>query len=596
MQFAPGPARQPVYNAAKQWAALRGKPKYGDQNGIPGPAAPPSPPRSLSQRSNNWKSGHAPLASINPNAMLTGPMVSPYPQTPEQGPPQMAQNKLFPRPGQSPVQNRTYSGLLNGQRYGAQTLMDLKDDPEQGPLASQLLYGSARRAQAPMQGPAPYQNPNFARLMQGGGPGMAGAPYVGGGQQPMMPATTVRATPMQRLLQAPRPQDNPSDYDAFRQYNATGQQPTTTYSGSYAEQTSPSQKLLGARTPNELTARQDNRLGSTPTLAQAAADPNYNANGALFGGAKLGVNPQGQAFFREGPRPTDFAGNAQNQQQADANRARGLAALEARGVGYVDPATGAFFGRGARAFPSDGTGVAAIRGRLDAGGVTPSTLTPDQLDTNRLATIQRLADKRQSAMSRVQQMAEQRTADRRARMMGPTPLDRLLQSNPAAALAFQAQQNQLAGAERLAQLQNQNRLDVANIEAGGQQQRNQIGGLAALIGAGVPLNDARAQLGLPPIAGQQAPNAVPRFQPGSFAGANKQTFDYLKETLKDLDDENALSLMDEMGVPAELRAGLLDRAKPNWWRTFNKAAEGRPKVGTGGVGGVGPQIPSWPGF
>lgn len=514
------------------------------------------------------------------------------------------QSRLFPRPGQSPVQNRSYAGTMYGQPARAMTLMDVGDQP-QGPLA-QLMQGGAQRAQVPMAGPHGYQQASPLQRMMGAGPRPAP-------QAPILPTNHplfgMNTDQMRKMVQAQ--QDKLGSPIPTAQEMGYVPQPVTPqpmapigtrlvggveYSGSrsYPGQLSVADPNYGQGFVSR-TNRDAERLAATPTLAQAAADQNYNANGALFQGAKLGMNPNGSAFFREGPRPTDFAGSAQTADEAAAKRLRGLKALEDRGVGYIDKATGAFFGRGARTFPSDGNAgpassnpAEAIRGRLAAGGVTPSDLTPDQLAQNRLATIQRLADKRQSAMARVTQLAQENTAARRERL-NPSPLQRMLQNNPQAAMAFQAQQNQFNHDLALQNARNQGLMGVAQLEGANNVQRNQFGLLDRLVANGMDPNEARRQAGLQPLPGAQAPNALPKFQPGSFAGANKQTFDYLKETLKDLDDENALSLMDEMGVPTELRAGLLDRVKPSWWRRINKEAN----AGTAGGQGVAPMIPGW---
>lgn len=477
----------------------------------------------------------------------------------------MAQNKLFPRPTSSP--------------YGMQ------------------------RVASPMQEPSLTQRP-IQRLV-GSGPAMAQPPRVLAPDHPLFGMNTSQ---MQKMVQSQKDKLGmplPTAQEMGYVPEPVAQQPmapigTRRVGGVEFSGTNRSgmnaladNRLSQANSREQILARQNGGAGMT---LQQAADPanNFNAGGQFFQGAKLGMNQNGQAFFREGDKPTTYAGGVTDPKIAAANRQSGMQALEDRGVGYIDKATGAFVGRGARTFPSDGQGIGGFAGRLAAGGVTPSSLTTDQLDANRLGTIQRLADKRQSAMARVQQLAQQDTANRRNRLNGGDPLQNMLRNNPQAALAFAAQQNQQQGAERLQQLQNDNALAVENLRAGGQEKRNQIGGLAALVGAGVPVNEARAQLGLPQMAGAQQPGAVPKFQPGSFAGANKQTFDYLKETLAGLNDEDALSLMGEMGVPADKQRGLLDRVKPSWWR---RSPDGQPAnlLPQGGPAGTGlaPKIIEW---
>lgn len=334
-------------------------------------------------------------------------------------------------------------------------------------------------------------------------------------------------------------------------------------------------------------------LGQTPTLEQAAADPNFNQDGRFFQGARLGVNQNGGAFFREGERPTDFAGNAQTAQEAGANRLRGLQALEQRGVGYVDPNTGAFIGRGARTFASDGPGMNALAGRLAAGGVTPTALSAGQLNDNRVAMLGRMAGQRERAMARVQSLAQQSTADRRERM-NPDPLKRLMANNPQIA----AMQMQQQGAERIAQLQNQGRIDVAKAEADAQAARMPWALAAAGVNAGQPIDQAGRQAGLPQFANAPQPGAIPQAKPGAFAGVDKGTFDFFKEQAKDMNDDDTMSLFEEAGVPVEQRAALLERVKPNMWRRLKGDTNGQ--AGGGGATGFqlgpinfGPFGPRW---
>lgn len=426
----------------------------------------------------------------------------------------------------------------------------------------------------------------MSRPPQGTG-AYANAPQAPAAQPQMMPETNVTGNPIRQML-APRPQDNPSDYNAFRQYNATGEQPNTTYSGSWGDQYDPMNKLPQANSREEILSRINMRgLGGTQTLQQAADDPNFNQDGRFFQGAKLGVNQNGGAYFREGPKPTDFAGNAQTAQEAGANRLRSLQALENRGTGYVDPSSGAFVGRDYQRFASDGsTQKGQIAGRLAAGGVTPSSLNQSQLDGNRLAMLTRMAGNREKAMARVQSLAQQSTAERRQRMAGPSPLDNLLRNNPQAALALQAQQQQQAGAERIAQLQNDGRMGVAQLEAGNNAQRNQVGGLAALIGAGMDPNDARAQLGLPALAGQQAGQGLAAAQnkPVFLGGKATQTQMTEAQELKKTGTPQQVSdyLQKIVGLTgAELDEGINEvygssfrtGEDPSWWGATGRMAQ-----------------------
>jgi hypothetical protein len=178
-------------------------------------------------------------------------------------------------------------------------------------------------------------------------------------------------------------------------------------------------------------------------------------------------------------------------------------------------------------------------------------------------------------MARVQELAQMRTQDRRARM-NPSPLDRLMANNPQAALQMQAMQMQQQGRERLQEMENQGGLARVNAEQQGVQRRNEIGGMAALVNAGLTPAQARAELGLPPVPGAQQPGQAPKYAAGNFNGVDKATYDYLKEQGANADDDYMLGLMGEMGIPAELQDGLLGAVKPNFWR--------RPKGAAGGGG------------
>jgi hypothetical protein len=188
--------------------------------------------------------------------------------------------------------------------------------------------------------------------------------------------------------------------------------------------------------------------------------------------------------------------------------------------------------------------------------------------------IQRMAGNREKAMARVQELAQMRTQDRRARM-NPSPLDRLMANNPQAALQMQAMQQAQQGREAIQRLENEGRLGVANAEQQGIQRRNEIGGMAALVNAGLTPAQARAELGLPALPGAQQPGQVPKFAAGAFGGADKATYDAIKQFAETADnDDDVLAFMTEMSVPQELQAGMLERAKPNFWRKMRGGVKG----------------------
>lgn len=513
-----------------------------------------------------YRKFEAPIDTIPVGNAMTGPLYSPNPQ--EQGTPPMAQSRLFPRAGyqqqRSPFSMPTMPSAPSQSGYGVPAI-------------------GMQRAQVPMAGPATQQSP-FSRMVARG-PGMSrqatsaappGHPLFGMNQSQMQkmvddqyaklgsPLPTAQEMGYVPQPNAPLPPAGPIGTRMVGGMELSG----TNRPGMNALADS---RLMPAQSREEGLARVNlGALGRTPTLAQAAADPNYNTNGALFQGAKLGMNPNGSAFFREGPRDPQFAGGAQTADEAAANRLAGMQAMEQRGVGYIDKRTGAFVGHNSKSGPDQ------IPGRLVAGGVSPSNMTPEQAGQNRLAYLQRIASRKESALAKVHAMAAQQTADRRERLNGGNPLQNLLRNNPQAALAFQAQQNQMQHQLALQQAENNGRLAVANVEGQNMGQRNQFGLLNGLVGNGMDPNEARRQAGLPGLpGGAPAPNAVPRFAAGAFGGADMQTYNYLKEKLKDLNDDDALSLMDEMGVPADLRPGLLDRAKPNWLRGLKKGADGK---------------------
>lgn len=255
------------------------------------------------------------------------------------------------------------------------------------------------------------------------------------------------------------------------------------------------------------------------------------------------------------PQQQDFPGNATTQAQADGRRQLGYNMLENRGAGYWDEKRQAFLGRNAKGFPGED-----VSGRLAAGGTTPSALSSDQLASNRVAMLGRLAANREKAMGRVQELAAASTAERRRRL-NPSPMDRLMQNNPAAALAMQNQQNVFGQQQALQRLENEGRVGAAReqglAEAQGWQNRI-MGGLA--MGGN---QQALAKLGLAPPAG-------PQFQPGQFNGVDQGGNDAIAEYAKNHGPEEVEAFIRE-NAPAEAQNDLIQKfAPPNFWERMKK--------------------------
>jgi hypothetical protein len=338
--------------------------------------------------------------------------------------------------------------------------------------------GMAPSAPIPATPPAfntPYYQQRAARNATGQGSPVAGmaatrsdAPVAAPpGPATTMPETEVTASRPVRQLRTPLPQDNPSDYDAFRQYNATGQQPTTTYSGSGREQFNPMNKLPQAANREGIVSRLNGGLGGTQTFQQAIGDrAGFNPGGHQFGGAKLSEQ-NGRAQFVSDDRPPALAGGAASAGEALVKRLEGYGKLEAGGSGYYDPNIQAFVGRGARTFASDGPGMGGLAGRLQAGGVTPSALSQEQLAANKAGMLSRLGVTRKDAMGKVQENAAAETLARNQRL-GNVPTEQ-----PLSPMMAQLQ---------LAREGNLSREKIAGIGGQGDAQRNQMGFVAALLG------------------------------------------------------------------------------------------------------------------
>jgi hypothetical protein len=432
----------------------------------------------------------------------------------------------------------------------------------------------------PFQRPDPYDTPYYDARRARNAAGQ-GSPYIQGGQymtpeqrqagyaamaqpqQPSLAAMGGQYFPQQpsqnQMPQAPGPLARMGINNPSRQFSGAGRSP---FPGNY---------LPPMRNREEGLAR-TNRLGEGGPLSPAVA-------AAQFGGAVPQVNAQGQPYFAAAPQAPDFAGDAQTAQEAAGRRRMGYQALQDQGVGYYDVNRGAFFGRGPTAGKTFADG--SIDGRLQAGGITPSALTQDQLNANRSAYLQRMQQGQQQRMGRVQQLAQARAQERQ---FNNSPMGQLLQQNPQLAAAIQMQNAQQQHAMNLQALENQGRLGVANAQAAGEAAQMQQRGLFALAA-----NGNEAALGK---LGFAAPGAVPagqvpKYAAGNFSGVDKNTFDYLKGIAGNNDDNYLLGVMGQMGVPANLHDGLLNAVKPNFWRRMNAAAAGANQAaGEGGSTGI----------
>jgi hypothetical protein len=489
----------------------------------------------------------------------------------------------------------TASALANRRQAGAPPMSDASAIPPGHPLyglssdeqlkmldnlrqrASQPMMNSQQYAAANGYGPTQTingmqfdQSGNRILAQEGGQRVLSQADYSpllkdAGFQRPADDVQLLReGSPLQRLMQG----------TATQQYSNSGRaQAAQDPLGGIA-------KMMPASNPNAILDRTNNTSGGRRYgMPQGQLGENGETIHQAYQ-AQLVVPPNGErSYYRQAPTPTDFAGSATSQSEADAKRMATLKRMEAQGRGYVGT-NGEFIGFGDGSEKAQAYAAAArdnpniVRGRLAAGGyTTPTTLTPDQLADNRTSMIQRMAGQREKAMARVQELAQMRTADRRARM-NPSPLDRLMANNPQAALQMQAMQMQQQHQMAMQNADNQGRLAIADREAQAAMERANIGGFVGALGANVPEDRAAAMFGrqLPP--GMKQPGQAPKYAAGNFNGVDKATYDYLKEQAENADDDYLLGIMGEMQIPAELQEGLLGAVKPNFWRNAKAGAAG----------------------
>lgn len=210
-----------------------------------------------------------------------------------------------------------------------------------------------------------------------------------------------------------------------------GQKPLMTYSGTGAREGGLQPSLMPARNREEGLAR-TNRLGEGGVPTPAVAE-------AQFGGAIPKVDANGRPFFGSAPKAPAFAGGAATPELAARNRLKGMLALQQRNVGNIEAYTDgngrqqtAFVGERKDGIPRPvGNEVA---GRMVAGGISPTTLTPEQLAANKQGMLSRMMAKRTQAG---QMRTERAQAQAIARQNQPSPLmQQMLQQNPELALRF----------------------------------------------------------------------------------------------------------------------------------------------------------------
>jgi hypothetical protein len=364
-----------------------------------------------------------PRTAISPQHVNRGLFGAPEPSAK----PSLAE-RLVPRKMAAGPQNRVMEGTLNGVPTRATTLMDIKGEQVPGPqvipaMARQVAGDPAMIPESKAPATAARPGRTAAEILAAGAKG-----YVPGPSQ--LPSMNEDKKGLDVL---------PTDAQAAERVRFGMKQPNMTFSGTGRGNSMLMDKLDPARNREEILARENGRgLAGTATLAQAAADPNYNANGAIFGGAKLGVNDSGKAYFREGDKPARLAGGAKTPEEARARYVAGLVKMQNEGAGRIDTgATKAFVGAGSTAGTAEGPSVAS---RLKAGGTTPTTLTPEQLEANKQSMLTRLGNRREAAAG--MRMENQRQ-EAIARANQPNPqLQAMMRENPELAIRIMALQQQ----------------------------------------------------------------------------------------------------------------------------------------------------------
>ena len=389
-----------------------------------------------------------------------------------------------------------------------------------------------QRAQGPAGTIQPYVPGQLVRTLAAGPVGGATNVPLGSGNSPTQPAVAATqqagASLMPKLnpshpLYGKSPEqmrqavtslqqhiDNPNSYDAKAytapdgsRYSGTPSPPVV---GPIGTRLVGGMELSGNNRPAGATLA-DNRLapassrsmlvarlngGSGTTLAQAAGDPSFNASGAQFGGAGLAMTPAGKAQFVD-KTPTQFAGGAANAEEAAGNRVRSLIAMAKRGVGTIDPQTGAFFGKQDSNDPLAQT-PDEQRARLAAGGVWKSNASQLQLDQNRADMLARLGLRGQKAEGMRQ---ENRRQEAVARANQPSQfMMRLMGENPELAIRAMALQQQGNAAQQQFGLEQQRLAQQgqqfnANIAAQGRNAADQRAHEANLAQVNIAAAEAR---------------------------------------------------------------------------------------------------------
>lgn len=422
--------------------------------------------------------------------------------------------------GQSPMTQPLRQqdlGGLNAEQYADMYMVSApSDDPYDTP------YYNARRARNAMgQGSPVAPMGQFLRQGQGAYVGMAPGSMAPAAQSPLQRMAMTQQPSMNPMpAQGPGPLARMGINNPNRQFGGAGRSPFPT--GSDAELRS----VLPVNREDRLA--RVNQLGQGgQTLEQAAADPNFNADGRFFQGAQLGMDQNGRAYFRERENRT-FAGGVSNDSIAAGNRLRTLKEMEARGRGYVLPSGG---------FAGIGDGTAAIK------------TSPEQLADNRASYLQRMQQGRQQRMQNVTALAQQRAAERNL-----SPLQRMMASDP----RFLAMQQQQAHQLAMQELQNRGGLAEANARGQAAQEEMRLRGIAALAANGDA--DARRHLGLP-VAAQPADQFV--VNPGKEAGLAADSFTKLQEFAKNATAKQVSEKLTELGITdREKHNMMLNKLKP----------------------------------
>lgn len=384
------------------------------------PRAIPNPPDGMKHPEHDlyFKKGPLRREAYNEVDGYWSPIKPAAAQTPQKGAPQMPAAPNFNTPYFDARRARNAAGqgspyipggnkMTAAQRQEGYAAMAKPASPlaaamsRPAPQAPQTQFVS-RQAEFPQQ---PSQNP---------APGSAPMPQAAAGR------------PSGQGLQS---LTNATEYARYASQG--GKKPLMVYSGTGAREGGLQPSLMPARNREEGLAR-TNRLGEGGVPTPAVAE-------AQFGGAIPKVDANGRSFFGSAPKAPAFAGGAATPELAARNRLKGMLALQQRNVGNIEAYTDgngrqqtAFVGERKDGVPRPvGNEVA---GRMVAGGISPTTLTPEQLAANKQGMLSRMMAKRTQAG---QMRTERAQAQAIARQNQPSPLmQQMLANNPELALKF----------------------------------------------------------------------------------------------------------------------------------------------------------------